>query len=113
HLPTVAHRAFGRPAAPRALDRAFALAEQYDVIVLALYRRVGSDGPELSEPERAFVDRLLAFGKPVVLIAFGSPYAPMLVGRPAAEVVAYGAAPAMLHAAADLLLGLAPPSGRL
>ena len=113
HLPAATHRAFGPPASPQALDHAFTLAEQHDVVVLALYRRVRGEEPPLSKPERALVHRLHAVGKPVVLVAFGSPYAPLEVERPAAEVVAYDAAPALQRAAADVLLGLAPASGRL
>jgi beta-N-acetylhexosaminidase len=50
--------------------------DSYDVAVVALFVRVADRKGDVSLPDdqRAFVDQMLATGKPTVVMAFGSPY---------------------------------------
>jgi beta-N-acetylhexosaminidase len=52
------------------------LPDSYDVAIAALFVRVADRKGNVGLPDdqRAFVDQLLATGKPTVVIAFGSPY---------------------------------------
>ncbi len=118
----VTHRVLRRDATQAEADRLFALAEQHDVIVVPVYqsvRRWSRDG--LPPVQRDLVDRLVEFGKAVVLVAFGNPYLPLDPGsspgqalsRPQAEVVAYDARERTQRAVADVLMGRSLASGRL
>ena len=109
----VTHRVLGPRAGRDAFDRAFALVERHDVVLVPIYRRVLAGEIGLSEAERAFVERLVAFGKPVVTVTFGSPYVALHLERAAAEVAAYDASAAVQAAVAEALLGQSPFAGRL
>ena len=100
------------PAFQRVLDAA----PEADVIVVPAftYVRSWSGRIELPEALRAFVDRLTAVGRPVVLLSFGNPYIPMgLARQPDAYVAAYGASEASQRAAAEALFGQSGFQGRL
>ncbi len=110
----VTHRLLRPDAPPRETDRLFALAEQHDVIVVPVYQSVRRwTRAGLPEAQRRLVNRLVAFGKPVVLVAFGNPYLPLDLDRPQAEVVAYDAHPRTQRAVADALTGQHPARARL
>ncbi len=110
----VAHRVLRRRASQAEADRLFALAERHDVIVVPVYqsvRRWSRRG--LPEVQRDLVNRLVAFGKPVVVVAFGNPYLGLDTVRPQAEVVAYDAHPRTQRAVADALTGRSATTGTL
>ncbi len=112
----VAHRALTPDADPFAIEAAFHTAEAYDVVVVPTLLRVGAWKGRIGLPEvqRRLIDRLVALGKPVVLVALGNPYVPMgLEEQPAAVVAAYDTAPAVQRAAAVALTGQLPFAGRL
>ncbi len=89
--------------------------ESYDVTIAALFVRVadrkGTVG--LPEAQAALVNRLLASGKPVVVVSFGSPY---LIERfPAARtwLAAFSTFDVTQRAAARALFGQVAISGKL
>ncbi|ARA91758.1 beta-N-acetylglucosaminidase [Rhodothermaceae bacterium RA] len=87
-----------------------------DVVIVPtyLYVRDSSGRIGLSDEHRRFLDRLIALGKPVVVISFGNPY--MVIGlerQPAVYLAAYGASEASQKAAAQALFGQARIDGRL
>jgi len=91
-------------------------ATQHDLVIVAAYVfvRSGSGRIRLPEAHRAFLDSLIAQGKPVVLIAFGNPYVIMdLKSQPAAYVVAYSGGESTQRAASQALFGQAEFSGKL
>ena len=59
--------------------------DSYDIAILALFVRVADRKGNVGFPEdqRAFVNQLLAAGKPIVTLAFGSPY--LISSFPAAK----------------------------
>jgi beta-glucosidase-like glycosyl hydrolase len=97
------------------IDRAMAAATNADVIVLGAFVRVvinrGSVGLEQRYVD--FVDRVLALGKPVVLVSFGNPYIVKQFPRVSAFVCGYGATEATQQASAILLAGDKPFRGML
>jgi beta-glucosidase-like glycosyl hydrolase/CubicO group peptidase (beta-lactamase class C family) len=109
----VTHRVLPPDADSAAVARAFALTEYHDVIVAPAdlnRRRWSRHG--VPERHRKLVDRILAFGKPVVLVAFGNPY--LSLDLPAdAAVVAYDALPRTQRVTAEALVGARPFAGRL
>ena len=60
-------------------------ADTYDVAIAALFVRVADRKGNVGFPEeqRAFVNQMIAAGKPTVVIAFGSPY--LIAGFPDAK----------------------------
>ncbi len=89
--------------------------DTYDVAIAAVFVRVadrkGSVG--LPDDEAAFVDRLLAAGKPVIVACFGSPY---LAERfPAAKtwIAAFSTADVAQRAVGRAIFGQTPIGGRL
>jgi len=81
--------------------------EQSDTIIVA------TRNAHLVESQANVVRRLIASGKPTVVVALRNPYD--LVAFPDADchVVTYGDSPCLLEAARDLLFGEYQPSGRL
>lgn len=63
--------------------------------------------------QQARVSRLLAAGRPVVVVATGKPYDLGLFQKAAAAVAIYSGTPASVQAAAGVLTGAFAPSGRL
>ena len=61
----------------------------------------------------AFVERLAAAGRPVVVISFGNPYVLSSFPSVPAYLLAWGGAPVSQQAAARALLGEVPIGGRL
>ncbi len=113
---TLATRLLDRRSEPDDYRRVLDEAAAYDVILVPayLYVRSGSGQIGLPEAQRAFLDDLIATGKPVVLLSFGNPY--VVVGlkqQPAAYVAAYGASEASQKAAAQALFGETGFEGRL
>src|SRR5690606_21102693 len=100
--------------APR-YGEALAQAPLHDVVLVAAFVRVRSWSGQIELPpqHKAFVERLMAGPRPVVLLAFGNPYVPLGLPRPAAFVAGYGGTPAIQRAAADALFGRIAVSGRL
>jgi beta-N-acetylhexosaminidase len=89
--------------------------DTYDVAIAAIFVRVtdrkGNIG--LPDDEAAFVDRLLAAGKPVVVACFGSPY---LVERfPSAKtwIAAFSTVDVAQQAMGRAIFGQTPVAGRL
>lgn len=99
---------------PEDFERALALAARHDVVLVPTFVRPRRrSGVRLPEPQRAFLERLVASGAPVVLVAFGSPYVVGEIPRPAAAVAAYDDAPLLQRVAAEALAGQSPLAGRL
>lgn len=101
----------------RAADFDAALAEVagHDVVLVPTYVRVrsGTGRINLPEAQQAFLERVVAAGRPVVLLAFGNPYVVMGLTPPAAYVAAYGGSDALQEAAAEALYGQVAFGGRL
>jgi beta-glucosidase-like glycosyl hydrolase/CubicO group peptidase (beta-lactamase class C family) len=89
--------------------------ESYDMAIAALFVRVadGKGNVGLPEDQRAFVNQLVAAGKPVVVAAFGSPY---LIGAfPNAKtwLAEFATSDVAQRAAARALVGEIPISGKI
>lgn len=87
-----------------------------DVVIVPTYLFVRDHSGRigLSDEHRVFLDRLIALGKPVVVLSFGNPY--MVIGlerQPAVYLAAYGASTASQKAAAQALFGQARIDGAL
>lgn len=102
------------PTARRAAD-VLAETAAADVIVVALYMRLtaGRGTAGLFAQQHRLVERLLAQGKPLVLVTFGNPYAVTPFARAEVHVVAYDQALETVRAVARILTGAQPPRGRL
>jgi beta-glucosidase-like glycosyl hydrolase/CubicO group peptidase (beta-lactamase class C family) len=110
----VTHRVLRPEADSLDVARAFALAEFQDVILVSASISVRRwSRTDIPERQRTLVNRILAFGKPVVLVAFGNPYLSLDLDGPDATVVAYDALPPTQRAAADALVGVTALTGRL
>ncbi|MDX1419760.1 MAG: glycoside hydrolase family 3 N-terminal domain-containing protein [Rubricoccaceae bacterium] len=109
------HRRLGEDDPPQRFAEALAQAPLHDVVLVATFVRVRSWSGQIELPARhkAFVERLMAGPRPVVLLAFGNPYVPLGLPRPAAYVAGYGGTDAIQRAAADALFGRIPVQGRL
>ena len=118
HLGEVLARAHGdtetltvaeRPSAAE-VERAVAAAASADVIVLGTYHWLGSFPAGMALLE----ERLVATGKPVVVVALGNPDdLRFLNDRPAAYLAVYGYREANLEGAAAILTGASQPEGSL
>lgn len=86
-----------------------------EVVVLALYLRLQSGRGEagLFEQQDRLVYRLLAQGKPVVLVTFGNPYAVIPFSEADVLVVAYEQSLESVATVAGILQGLQPARGTL
>jgi beta-N-acetylhexosaminidase len=96
-------------------DRIVAEAAQAEVIVVGSYVNITSETATADAP-RAFADlisRLIATGKPVVLLSFGTPYLLNQVPSVQTYGVAWGGSAASQVAAARALLGEIPIVGKL
>ncbi len=97
------------------MDDALAELKDADVVVLSLFLRLVSGRGEagLLRRQEQLVQRLLASGKPVVLVTFGNPYAVSTYPDADAFLVAYDQTLESVWAAAHILKGLRSPVGRL
>lgn len=86
-----------------------------DVVVLALYQRLraGRDRAGLLEGQGALIERVLASGRPVVLITFGNPYVVSRFRDAGVVLVAYDQTIATADAVASVLRGERDAPGRL
>ena len=86
-----------------------------DAVVLALYLRLQSGRGEagLLKEQARLAERLLAAGRPVVLVAFGNPYAASAFPSADVLLVAYDQSLASVHTAARILTGQQEARGRL
>jgi beta-glucosidase-like glycosyl hydrolase/CubicO group peptidase (beta-lactamase class C family) len=109
------HLRLGVDDSERTYAEALRLAPRHDVVLVAAFVRVRSSSGQIELPARqkAFVERLMAEGTPVVLLSFGNPYVPLGLPRPAAYVAGYGGTDAVQRAAADALFGRIAVTGRL
>jgi beta-N-acetylhexosaminidase len=96
-------------------DAALSLAARHDIILVPtyLYVRSWSGRIDLPDEHKAFLNRLVATGKPVVLISFGNPYMIMGIDSPDVYLAAYGASEASQRAVAQALFGKSSIRGRL
>ena len=96
-------------------DRVLTDATQADVIVVGSYVNISSTTATAEAP-RAFIDfitRLMASGKPVVVISFGTPYLLNQIPAVKTYAVAWGGSESSQRAAARALRGMTPITGRL
>jgi len=105
-----------RRSVPKAYREALAQTANADVVFAPtfLYVRSGSGQIGLPDKHRAFLDDLIAAGKPVVLISFGNPY--MVAGlaqQPTAYLAAYGGNEASQKVVVQALFGQQGFEGRL
>ncbi|NNF57952.1 MAG: serine hydrolase [Rhodothermaceae bacterium] len=109
------HRRLGLGDRESLFDEAFAQAATHEIILAATFVRVRSWSGEIELPARhkRFVARLMATGKPVVLLAFGNPYVPLGLPEPAAFLATYSTTPASQRAAGEALFGQIGVTGRL
>lgn len=112
----VASLLLDRRSTPDDYQQALAQAPTADVILVPTYLfvRTGSGQIGLPEAQQAFINDLIASGKPVVLISFGNPYmASGLTRQPAAYLAAYGGAEVSQKAVAQALFGQSRFEGKL
>ena len=112
----VASLLLDRRSAPDDYRQALAQASAFDVILVPAYLFVRSGSGQIGLPEmhQAFLNDLIATGKPVVLISFGNPYMALgLKQQPAAYLAAYGGAEASQKAVAQALFGQIDVEGEL
>jgi beta-N-acetylhexosaminidase len=97
------------------LSRVLEQTANADVVVIALYQRLVSGRGEagLHPRQTQMVRRLIAGGRPVVLVTFGNPYAVTTFRQADAFLVAYDQLMETNTAAARVLRGEQPPRGRL
>ncbi|WP_010134470.1 glycoside hydrolase family 3 N-terminal domain-containing protein [Ochrovirga pacifica] len=104
------------------LKRALAIAQESDVVIAAMGENISLNGEGRSRKgiglpgdQEAFVEKLLATGKPVILVLFGGRQQVIakLEGRCAAIVNAWFLGEEGGNALADILLGNKNPSGKL
>lgn len=96
-------------------ENALQAAAHAEVLVVALhaYVRLGG-GQRALQRHFAFLEQLIATGKPVILIAFGNPYLiAELAQQPAAYLVAYSGSEASQRMAASALFGQVALGGKL
>lgn len=98
----------------RARDEALAAAPRVDAVVVATYWADPWSGPG-SDPawQRETIAVLRATGVPVIVAATSDPYDIMSFPDVPAYLACYGATPAQLDGLAEVLMGRAPPTGRL
>lgn len=96
-------------------DRVVTDAMQADAIVIGSYVNISSSTATAEAPRAfsEFVMRLVASGKPVVVISFGTPYLLNQVPFVKTYAVAWGGSGASQRAAARALLGEIPITGKL
>jgi beta-N-acetylhexosaminidase len=89
--------------------------DSYDVVIAALFVRVADRKAHVGFPEdqRAFVNRLIDAGKPVVLAAFGSPYLIERFPNAKTWLAAFSANSVAQKAAARALFGQTAISGKI
>lgn len=87
----------------------------YDVAIAALFVRVADRKGNVAFPEdhRAFVNELLAAGKPVVVAAFGSPYLISRFPQATTWVAQFSTNDVSQRAAARAIFGQVPIAGKL
>jgi beta-N-acetylhexosaminidase len=89
--------------------------DSYDVAIAAIFVRVadlkGSIG--LPDDQAAFVDRLLATGKPVIVACFGSPYLAQRFPSAKTWIAAFSTVDVAQWAMGRALFGQTPVGGRL
>ncbi|MDO6424940.1 glycoside hydrolase family 3 C-terminal domain-containing protein, partial [Saccharophagus degradans] len=104
------------------LQKAIAIAKESDVIIAAVGENISLNGEGRSRKgiglpgeQEAFVEKLLATGKPVVLVLFGGRQQVIdkLEGRCAAIINAWFPGEEGGNAVADILLGNVNPSAKL
>lgn len=89
------------------IARAEAAAEQSDLVVVATFN--GWSAPS----QLQLVNRLLATGKPVVVVAVGTPYDVAYLPGAQTFIAGYGYQPVTLSAAVKVMFGKLQPTGRL
>ena len=116
HTGLVTSLLLDRRSSPDDYQQALAQAPSFDVILVPTYLfvRSGSGQIGLPETQQAFLNDLIATGKPVVLLSFGNPYMALgLNQQPAAYLAAYGGTEASQKAVAQALFGQVDVSGKL
>jgi beta-N-acetylhexosaminidase len=94
---------------PTAEEAATALAQAAEADVLIVVTRNAFRLPD----QAAVAGKLLALGRPAVLVAAREPYDLAVLPMAPVYVTTYGDPPASLQALADVLCGAVPPQGRL
>lgn len=109
------HRRLGIGDPENAFVSALSLVSQHDIILVPSFVRARAWSGEIGLPARhkAFLERVMALGRPVVLLAFGNPYVPLGIPEPAAYLAAYGGSNESQRAAADALFGRIDVRGTL
>jgi beta-N-acetylhexosaminidase len=89
--------------------------DSYDSIIIALFVRVADHKGNVGMPANQveFVQKLLASGKPAVVVCFGSPYLIAHFPEAATWAAGFGSADIIQRAAARAILGQTSISGKL
>jgi beta-N-acetylhexosaminidase len=101
---------------PKEIERAFAAAQEADVVVFGLFTRVRSyvpDAIKLAKPYRDLIRRIAAGGRSLALLNFGNPYAMADLPKPALSLCTFSDAKHSIDAAVDVLFGTLKPKGLL
>jgi len=100
---------------PATYDSLAVLADSADLTVISVYvsPRAGAGTVGVPEPLAAYVNRLVAAGRPCLVLSFGNPY--LLTDFPdvGTYMIAWGGREVSQRAAARAVLGESPISGRL
>jgi beta-glucosidase-like glycosyl hydrolase/CubicO group peptidase (beta-lactamase class C family) len=102
-------RLLGREVSPETADAIVAAAAESTHVVVLAFVRPGT----LAPAQARLVERLVAVGRPVVLVSFGSPYLLAELPQVPVYVAAYGGAAASQRAAFGALFGEFPIRGKL
>jgi beta-N-acetylhexosaminidase len=100
---------------PEEIERAFAAAQQADVVVFGLFTRVRSyveDAIRLDKSYRALIERTVAAGRKVAWLNFGNPYVLADLPRPAFCLCTFSDAHDSIDAAVAVLFGELQPQGK-
>ncbi len=99
---------------PDEIERAFAAAQQADVVVFGLFTRVRAyveDSIKVDKPYRELIARLA--GRTLVLLNFGNPYVMADLPKASVALCMFSDAEASIDAAVDTLFGDLKPKGLL
>jgi beta-N-acetylhexosaminidase len=101
---------------PEEMERAFAAAQQAEIVVFGLFTRVRSyveDAIQVPRPYRALVERTAAAGRKLAFLNLGNPYVLASLPKPAFSLCTYSDVPDSIDAAVQVLFGELKPQGQL
>lgn len=101
---------------PEEMERAFAAAQQAEIVVFGLFTRVRSyveDAIQVPKPYRALIERTAAAGLKLAFLNLGNPYVLASLPKPAFSLCTFSDVPDSIDAAVQVLFGELKPQGQL